>query len=169
MDTKTIYFYSDREEPYGAFSNFARYGFTLDGKYWMTSEHYFQSQKFAGTEHEERIRLASAPKIAADWGRERKRPLRPDWDAVKDEIMGRALYAKFTKHIELRDLLLSTGEASLVENAPGDYYWGCGKDGTGKNQLGILLMELRDRLRQESQSENGRKSDDSLRNRRLGG
>ena len=150
MDTQTIYFYSDREEPYGAFSNFSRYGFMLDGKYWKTSEHYFQAQKFAGTEHEEQIRLAAAPKIAADWGRERERPLRPDWDAVKEDVMRRALYAKFTKHPELRDLLLSTGDAPIVENAPGDRYWGCGKDGGGLNRLGILLEELRDRLRRKS-------------------
>ena len=31
----------------------------------------------------------------------------------------------------------------LVENAPNDYYWGCGKDGSGKNMLGQLLMKLR--------------------------
>jgi ribA/ribD-fused uncharacterized protein len=72
----TIYFYSDREEPFGRFSNFSRYGFILDDRYWPTSEHYFQAQKFAGTEHEEIIRQSPAPKIAADRGRERSRPLR---------------------------------------------------------------------------------------------
>jgi hypothetical protein len=142
-----IYFYSDRERPYGAFSNFSKHGFTLDGQYWPTSEHYFQAQKFAGTEHEEAVRLARAPKIAADMGRERKRPLRADWEAVKEDAMRRALRAKFTQHADLRDLLLSTGDEEIVENAPGDFYWGCGKDGTGNNRLGALLMELREELR----------------------
>lgn len=64
--------------------------------------------------------------------------------------MRRALYAKFKQNPELRDLLLATGNALIVENAPGDRYWGCGKDGTGLNRLGILLVELRDRLRGES-------------------
>ena len=32
---------------------------------------------------------------------------------------------------------------ALFENAPSDYYWGCGQTGTGKNRLGRLLMELR--------------------------
>ena len=146
---ETIYFYSHREEPYGAFSNFSHHGFTLDGKYWPTSEHYFQGQKFAGTEHEEAVRLAPAPKIAADMGRDRNRPLRPDWNEVKEDVMRAALRAKFAAHPDLAALLLSTGEEEIVENAPGDYYWGVGKDGSGKNRLGVLLMELRAELRAE--------------------
>ena len=43
--------------------------------------------------------------------------------------------------------MLDTGGALLVENAPGDYYWGIGADGTGKNRLGRILMEVRNELR----------------------
>src|SRR5688572_10862169 len=131
----TIYFYSVNEE-YGCFSNFSRHGFELDGKYWKTSEHYFQAMKFAGTEYETKVREASSPKEAANLGRKRDWPLRKDWESVKDDIMRRAVLKKFQTHSELKDLLLSTGEEEIVENAPNDYYWGCGKDGTGKNILG---------------------------------
>jgi ribA/ribD-fused uncharacterized protein len=151
-DTNTIYFYRDREQPYGCFSNFSKQGFTLEGRYWPTSEHYFQAQKFAGTPDEEEVRLARAPKIAADRGRDRSRPLRADWEAVKEDVMRHALRAKFTQHDDLRVLLLATGDAEIVENAPGDFYWGIGRDGTGKNRLGALLMELRDTLRQKPQN-----------------
>ncbi len=58
-----------------------------------------------------------------------------------------AVLKKFETHDEIRDLLLSTGDENIIENAPGDYYWGCGKDGTGKNKLGLILMEVRERLR----------------------
>ncbi len=85
-------------------------------------------------------------------GRERHRPLRADWESVKEDVMRRALRAKFTAHPELRDLLLGTGDADLVENAPGDYYWGVGKDGSGKNRLGALLVELRAALRREAEA-----------------
>lgn len=51
-----IKFYKVNEE-YGCFSNFSKHGFTLDEKYWMTSEHYFQAKKFGGTDFEEIIRL----------------------------------------------------------------------------------------------------------------
>ena len=147
-----IYFYSAREEPYGCFSNFSAHGFTLDGVWWPTSEHYFQAQKFAGAPaHVEEVRRAPSPKQAAMRGRSRARPLRADWEAVKDEVMRRAVLRKFETHADIRAILLGTGDEEIVENAPGDYYWGCGADGSGKNMLGQVLMEVRVILREREQ------------------
>ncbi|GHO83662.1 NADAR family protein [Dictyobacter formicarum] len=143
-----ISFYSAREEPYGCFSNFSRHGIKIDGVWWPTSEHYFQAQKFAGTPHEEAVRRAYSPKQAAEMGRDRSRPLRSDWESVKDDVMLRAVLRKFETHAELRELLLSTGDEEIVENAPGDYYWGVGRDGSGQNKLGQILMEVRSILRE---------------------
>ena len=140
-----IYFYKINDE-YGCFSNFAHYGFELDGKWWMTSEHYFQAQKFCGTEYEEIIRLLDNPMKAAEMGRNRELPLRADWEQVKDDIMRKAVLAKFTQNKDIKNVLLSTGKETIVENTSNDYYWGCGKDGSGKNMLGIILMELREKL-----------------------
>ncbi|MGB3558208.1 MAG: NADAR domain-containing protein [Geitlerinemataceae cyanobacterium] len=50
-------------------------------------------------------------------------------------------------HGEIRDILLDTGDELIVENAPGDYYWGCGKDGSGQNKPGQILMAVRESLR----------------------
>ncbi len=142
-----IIFYHDREEPYGCFSNFSAHPFELDGLTWPTSEHYFQAQKFAGTEHVETVRRAKRPHDAARIGRDRALPLRPDWEQVKDDVMRRALRAKFTAHPDIRAVLLGTGDEPLIEDAPNDYYWGWGKDHSGKNMLGQLLVELRAALR----------------------
>lgn len=142
----TIYFYSTRDK-YGCFSNFSRHGFELDGVWWISSEHYFQAQKFPGTPHLEEIRQAKTPKEAAKMGRERSRPLRPDWEQVKDEIMRQAVLRKFETHADIREVLLSTGDKLIVEQSPTDYYWGCGADGSGKNQLGVILIEVREVLR----------------------
>src|SRR5881628_2633300 len=125
-----INFYRTGEE-YGCFSNFAPYPISLKGKEWPTSEHFFQAQKFSGTEHEEAIRLAKSPMIAARMGRDRKKPLRSDWESVKDNVMREALRAKFTQHANLRSLLLSTGTSELVEHTTKDCYWGDGGDGSG--------------------------------------
>ncbi len=141
-----IAFYSTREA-YGAFSNFAPSPIELDGLRWPTVEHYFQAQKFAGTPHVEAIRLAPSPTIAARMGRSRARPLRSDWDLVKDEIMLRAVRAKFAQHADLATLLLSTRDALIVERSRRDGYWGDGGDGTGANKLGQILMQLRAELR----------------------
>lgn len=141
----TIYFYTTQGD-YGAFSNFSRHGFELDGHYWKTSEHYFQAMKFEGTSYYDKVREARTPKEAAKLGRRRDFPLREDWESIKEDVMRRAVLKKFQTHRELKTMLLETGEQEIVENAPSDYYWGCGKDGSGKNRLGIILMEVRDTL-----------------------
>jgi ribA/ribD-fused uncharacterized protein len=142
-----IYFYSKSNQFY-EFSNFSPYGFEIDSLFWPTVEHYFQAQKFP--EHpvyQAEIRRARSCKHAKELGRSKAVPLRPDWEVVRDDVMRRALLAKFRTHRLIRDLLVATDERELIENAPSDYYWGCGATGTGKNRLGVLLMELRSELR----------------------
>ena len=146
---KPICFYRPNE-PYGEFSNFSPHPIQLKGRVWPTSEHYFQAQKFADTDHEEAIRNAKSPTIAARMGRSRQRPLRADWELVKDDIMREVLQAKFEQHPALRSLLLRTADAELIEHTRNDGYWGDGGDGSGKNRLGQLLMELRTELRRET-------------------
>ena len=142
----TIYFYTTNQE-YGEFSNFSKFGIELDGKWWKTTEHYFQAQKFEDEGYREKIRRASDAKTAANLGRSRAFKLREDWETVKDKVMKDAVRRKFETHESIRNLLIGTGNEKLVENAPGDYYWGCGADGSGKNKLGKILEEVRDELR----------------------
>ncbi|WP_212823264.1 NADAR family protein [Catellatospora sp. TT07R-123] len=143
----TIYFYGADEVPYGCFSNFSGHGFDLDGHRWTTSEHYFQAQKFSGTRHAELIRRTATPLRAAELGRDRSRPLRRDWERVKDDVMRRAVTAKFTAHADIRAILLNTGDEEIVEDTSTDHYWGRGRSGTGKNMLGRILMRTRTQLR----------------------
>jgi ribA/ribD-fused uncharacterized protein len=144
-----IYFHSTQGE-YGCFSNFSRHPIRLKGKLWPTSEHYFQAQKFAGTAHEGAVLRVASPTVAARIGRDRKRPLRTDWESVKDAVMRETVRAKFTQHADLRDLLLATGDAVIVEHTERDAYWGDGGDGSGRNRLGEILMAVREELRQQS-------------------
>ena len=65
---EVIHFYSTSGE-YGGFSNFSRHAITIQGKRWPTSEHYFQAQKFVGTEHEDAVRNAKTPGESARMGR----------------------------------------------------------------------------------------------------
>jgi ribA/ribD-fused uncharacterized protein len=138
----TIRFYSVGDA-YGEFSNFALFPITLQGARWPTTEHFFQGQKFDDARYRETIRKANTPMIAARLGRDRKQKLRRDWESVKVSVMREALRAKFTQHPELRALLLSTCDTKLVEHTENDAYWGDGGDGSGRNMLGQLLMELR--------------------------
>lgn len=142
----TIYFYS-RTDEYGDFCNFSSHGFAIDDNYWPTVEHYFQAQKFAGSEHESAIQRARTPGDAKGLGRTTAISLRDDWEEIKDEVMYVAVLRKFQTHKEIRERLLATESEEIVESAPGDYYWGCGADGSGENRLGRILMRVRDELR----------------------
>jgi ribA/ribD-fused uncharacterized protein len=119
----------------------------MKGLLWPTSEHYFQAQKFVGTPHEEAIRAVASPMVAARMGRSRARPLRPDWETVKNDIMYEVVRAKFEQHLDLRSILLDTGDSVIVEHTERDAYWGDGRDGSGQNRLGQILMRVREELR----------------------
>ena len=71
---------------------------------------------------------------------------------MKDGVMYKALQAKFSQHEDLREELIATGSAFLVEHTENDNYWGDGNDGgtdtVGKNMLGKLLVKLREEIKQ---------------------
>lgn len=81
-------------------------------------------------------------------GRDRKKKVRRDWEAVKVGVMTEAVRAKFIQHEELRAVLLGTGEACLVEHTEKDDFWGDGGDGSRRNVLGLILMQVRAELRE---------------------
>jgi hypothetical protein len=136
-------------DAHGYLSNFWSAPVTLKGVIWPTTEHYFQAQKFAGTEHEEAIRRVASPMIAARMGRSHARPLRADWDMAKERIMLDALRAKFAQHAVLGKRLCATGDALLIERNVRDAYWADGADGHGLNRLGALLMQVRGELQHQ--------------------
>jgi ribA/ribD-fused uncharacterized protein len=146
----TIYFYKVNE-PYGCFSNFSPHGIDLQGIHWATVEHYYQAQKFVETTDAALIPVIHAvqtPEQAAALGRDRTRQVRSDWEQVKTEVMREAVLKKFLTHPDIQAILISTGDQLIMENSPTDYFWGCGRDKTGKNHLGKILMSVRQEIRQ---------------------
>ncbi|WP_233420974.1 NADAR family protein [Xenorhabdus nematophila] len=114
--------------------------------FWPTVEHYFQAKKFIDENTQENIRLLNSPMDAATAGRDRKKPLRPDWEVIKDDIMRFAVLEKFKQNLDIQNILLSTHNAQLIEHTSNDFYWADGGDGSGNNMLGIILMETREIL-----------------------
>lgn len=125
--------------PYRFLSNFYPARVVLDGDEYPTVEHAYQAAK---TDIErEVIRRAPTPGIARKLGR--MVMVRSDWEVVKVEIMRGLLKQKFSDP-KLRQMLLDTGDAELVEgNWWNDTFWGKYK-GEGKNMLGVMLMLIRD-------------------------
>eukprot|EP01065_Artemidia_motanka_P052578 TRINITY_DN9539_c0_g1_i1.p1 TRINITY_DN9539_c0_g1~~TRINITY_DN9539_c0_g1_i1.p1 ORF type:complete len:1254 (+),score=241.51 TRINITY_DN9539_c0_g1_i1:261-3764(+) len=121
---------------------------------WPSIEHFFQAMKFEGTSHEDDVRLAPTPEEARARGKDRSRPLRKDWDAVKEDIMLEGLRAKFQQVSDCHDVLLRTGTRKLLFSDSADDYWGIGPAGTGMNKLGEMLMTVRRDLRKQQRTEN---------------
>ena len=106
--------------------------------------------RFKGTPLAEEVRLVKSAREAFQLVRvpENYAQRREDWKEVKDSVMLKALRAKFGQHQDLQELLLSTGDATLIEHTENDVYWADGGDGSGKNKLGQLLMKVRQEFMQ---------------------
>ena len=106
-------------------------GFTIDGKYYKTNEHWFQSQKFKEEEWAEKIRNAKTGTKALQLGRSRNHPMKDDWRDFKLEIMLKGIRAKFEQNKDLAKMLLDTGDAEIAEHTKLDDFWADGGDGKG--------------------------------------
>lgn len=76
-------------------------------------------------------------------------PLREDWDDIKLDVMLHGLRYKFSEaNPNLRQKLIDTGNTYIQEgNYWNDKYWGvCLKTGEGENNLGKLLMKIREEI-----------------------
>lgn len=133
--------------PYRFLSNFYKLPDPIewDGLLFTTTEHAFQAAKTHDLEARKRIRDCAEPGQAKKLGRAVK-PLRPDWESVKTNVMEAILCVKFAHPILMR-WLLETGDAELVEgNTWGDRFWGT-VNGKGRNELGKALMRVRAAIR----------------------
>jgi ribA/ribD-fused uncharacterized protein len=149
-----IRFYRANERPYGAFSNLFRRSINFEGQEFPTAEHAYQAGKARKEEVRAWILSAPSPGLVAmaahglyTWD------IVPDWSQIKYDRMRQVLRAKFTQHEDLRQILLSTGSARIVEAGRVANVVNCtwGEvNGKGRNMLGVLLMELRTELMKAS-------------------
>jgi hypothetical protein len=144
-----VFFY---EQDFYVLSNFSAFTLAWKGIRFDTSEAAYHWEKFTGDSGEAQLTryyIETAPsaheafKIAGD----NKQHRRPDWDAVKVDIMRDILRAKVAQHEYVRRKLLATGDRELIEDSWRDDFWGWGPNRDGRNQLGKLWMQVRSELR----------------------
>ena len=146
-----------RRDPKDLLGTFSAHAIFLDDATWPTVEHYFQAMQFEDPSKQAVIRAAPNPDEALRLGEPgflkallRKR--RPDWNNLRSIYMTRAVYTKCRSYPVVAERLLGTGDQKLVENSQYDYYWGCGRDFRGVNMYGQILMNVRQKLRDEATS-----------------
>ncbi len=132
----TLYFYHPYEEN-GFLSNLSEYGFRLRGIEWLSVEHFYKCHKYA------KIGLNKQQNLEGLAQFEQENQARQDWEYIKQTVMFTGLFYKFKQNAKVRNMLLDTKDSLLVEQSTKDYYWGVGKNLTGQNNLGKLLMKLR--------------------------
>jgi ribA/ribD-fused uncharacterized protein len=131
---------------YGEFdflSNFYQSTVTIDGYAYLSSEAAYQAAKCKNKKDKLQF-VGIQANTAKQLGR--RIELRPDWEAVKLQVMEDLVRAKFAQNKSLADKLVSTGNKYLEEtNYWNDTYWGVCK-GKGNNNLGKILMKIRTEL-----------------------
>lgn len=146
------------DEPYGFLSNWFTSPFDLDNVHYSSMEQYIMYQKcmlFGDHATANKILLTEDPSEQKRLGKLCAGYINGIWSGARQAIAIRGLLAKFSLNTDLRDQLLKTGNAYLVECAHSDKIWACGirlnqperfnaSKWQGQNILGFALMEVRE-------------------------
>ncbi len=130
------------DNEYSFLSNFYPCEITFDNDVYPSVEHAFQAAKTNDKQDREKIRNAETPGKAKRLGR--KVRLIDSWNEIRLPTMELLIDQKFNNDV-LKQKLIDTSDAILVEgNDWNDTFWGmC--DGHGENWLGKILMKKREK------------------------
>ena len=129
--------------------NFSSFGFRLDGIYYQTVEHAYQSFKFkdVAPEVEKKIINCNSAYDAQKIAHENADKQVKNWTDISIDIMEKLLRAKIEQNPYVKKKLLETENYTICEDSPKDAFWGIGPNRDGRNELGKLWMKLRNELR----------------------
>lgn len=141
-DAESIGFFSWTYDPLNPWSSHAVEAW---GQRFITVESAYHYRKFSETAPEvaHEVWQAGSPWAAMRVDRAHREQRRADWHEVKVGIMRELFALKFEQHQDVRECLAATGSKRILETSPVDAFWGVGPDGTGKNTIGQLWMDLR--------------------------
>lgn len=145
------------KELFGGLSNMAAgYPLLINGIHIPTSEALYQACRFPHKPELQKVIIGQkSPMTAKMKSKPYRKDSRPDWDAVRIEVMWWCLRVKLAQHWEkFADLLLSTGNKPIVEESYRDQFWGATPVSeetlVGMNVLGQLLTNLRELLKRSN-------------------
>lgn len=129
MVERTMIGFHHPAESHGFLSNWCYSVFSIDGKTFTSMEQYMMYRKaeiFADEEIMHRVMETNGVLRIKKLGRAVKEYCEPVWNGVRQIVVYRGLYAKFSQNPELCRALLNTGDAMLVECAVSDRSGGSG-------------------------------------------
>lgn len=149
--------YKTRED-FGGLSNMASgYPLQINGVRILTTEALYQACRFPHMPDVQREIIGQhSPMTAKMKSKPHRKDSRPDWDEVRYKVMRWCLRVKLAQNYEeFGRLLLATRDRAIVEQSRKDDYWGAKLNDAsdmliGQNVLGRLLMELREKLKEDS-------------------
>ena len=158
-EVDAVYFHRP-EEPCGWLSNWYLSPFDLDGQHFTSMEQYIMYRKcmvFGDRASAEAILATDDVATQKEIGRNAVGYIDTVWAGMRQIAAYEGLLAKFGQNPDLKEKLLNTGDAFLVECAGSDRIWACGirlnddrrcdmANWKGKNILGFALMEVRNKL-----------------------
>ena len=147
------------KEVFGGLSNMASgYPLHINGVRILTTEALYQACRFPHMPEVQREIIGQhSPMTAKLKSKPHRKNSRPDWDEVRYKVMRWCLRVKLAQNYEeFGRLLFVTRNQPIVEQSRKDDYWGAklvdetGDTLVGQNVLGRLLMELREKLKDDT-------------------
>ncbi len=120
--------------------------FELEDYRWPTAEHYYQAHKFEGMSYVQEVLATTTGQEAFKCGNKRFKRKVAGWKDKRRVWMTRALYRITAEYPEIKQSLLDTNDALLIETSLYDHYWGVGRDQRGENTLGKVWMDIRQKV-----------------------
>lgn len=120
--------------------------FEFGGRQYTNATAAYEAQKFFHRPDLMDRFQALSPREAFTFSAEKHLEKHSSWHGKRVEVMQHVLRAKFMQNPSHRDHLLSTGSSYLSFHTPYkrmDPFWTDDADGSGANQLGHLLMQIR--------------------------
>lgn len=128
-------------------STVSEHPFELEDYQWPTAEHYYQAHKFEGMSYAQEILAAATGHDAFKRGNKRFKRKVGAWKDKRRVWMTRALYRVTVEYPSIKQSLLETNDALLIETSLYDHYWGIGRDQRGENILGKVWMDIRQKVK----------------------
>lgn len=113
-----------------------------------TVEHFYQSERFRGTDEALRKAIldANSPREARKLAHRKSAIERPNWAMLHERVMETGLWMKLREHPQYAQHLVREPAAAESAYPYRDHFWGADRQGISQNRYCALLGRIREKL-----------------------